>query len=165
VTDRLVRSFVSELERLQFKHLEIEFQAAGGERGVLFHELVLKRAPGVELPKVLSEGESGTLSLAAFFAELSTEANPSAIIFDDPVSSLDHVWREGVAKRLVEEARERQVIVFTHDIVFMHALSRLAEEMGVHCQHQYLRREAAGTGVSSPELPWHAMKDRERLGA
>ena len=42
----------------------------------------------------------------------------SAIVFDDPVLSLDHRWRKRVAKRLVEETKNRQVIVLTHDLVF-----------------------------------------------
>ena len=82
----------------------------------------------------------------------------------DPVSSLDHHWRENVAKRLVKEARGRQVIVFTHDIVFLLALSRKAEELGVNLQHQYLRRDRVGAGLSSTQLPWAAMKVKSRIG-
>ena len=165
VTRQLARSFKAELERLRFMHLEVELQAAGGARGALYHKLVLKRAVGVDLPRVVSEGEAGALTIAAFFAELSTASNHSAILFDDPVSSLDHDWREHVARRLAEEAKARQVVVFTHDIVFMLALVRFAEEIDAKCQHQYLRREALGTGVSSPELPWVAMKVNDRIGS
>lgn len=105
------------------------------------------------------------LSIAAFFAELSTTSERSAILFDDPVSSLDHEWREHVARRLVEEANSRQVVVFTHDLVFLLALGRFAEESRINYSHQYLRREVGlGAGVSSPELPWVAMKVRERIG-
>ena len=49
----------------------MNLQEAGGVRGTLYHKLVLKRATGVELPRVVSEGEARTLSIAAFFAELS----------------------------------------------------------------------------------------------
>jgi wobble nucleotide-excising tRNase len=48
----------------------------------------------------VSEGEQRCLCIAAFFAELSTADDPSGIVFDDPVSSLDYKWREGVARRL-----------------------------------------------------------------
>ena len=37
-----------------------------------------------------------------------TLENFSGIVFDDPVSSLDHEWRDKVACRLVEEAEKRQ---------------------------------------------------------
>lgn len=164
VTQRLAAGFAEELRRLRFTHLEVEVQEAGGVRGALYHKLVLKRAVGVDLPRVVSEGEARCLSIAAFFAELSTASERSAILFDDPVSSLDHEWRENVARRLAEEARARQVIVFTHDVVFLVGLVRLAKEVGAQCDHQQLRREAIGPGVSSPELPWIAMKVGDRIG-
>ena len=118
VTQKLKQSFQDELSYLAFRHVEVELQEVGGTEGVLYHKFVLTRAPGVVLPKVVSEGEQRCLSIAAFFAELSTADDPSGIVFDDPVSSLDYKWREGVARRLVKGAKKRQVIVFTHDVVF-----------------------------------------------
>lgn len=165
VTEKLTSSFQDELRRLRFTHLEVEMQSVGGARGSLYHKLVLKRAPGADLQRVLSEGEARCLSIAAFFAELSTGSDQLAILFDDPVSSLDHDWRESVARRLVEESKTGQVIVFTHDIVFLISLVRLAEEVGTECKHQHLRRESLGAGVCSPELPWVAMKVKDRVGA
>jgi energy-coupling factor transporter ATP-binding protein EcfA2 len=165
VTEQLAASFQSELQRLKFTHVEVELQQAGGVRGTLYHKLVLRRSPDSDLPSVLSEGEARCLSIAAFFAELSTAQDQSAVLFDDPVSSLDHIWRERVASRLVTEAAARQVIVFTHDIVFLLALTRFAEDHNVTCQHQQLRREGFGAGVTSPDLPWAAMKLRQRIGA
>ena len=72
VTEKIKQSFLSELRSLDFGHVEVELREAGGREGVLYHKLVLTRAPGVELPKVVSEGEQRCLSIAAFFAELST---------------------------------------------------------------------------------------------
>ena len=164
VTSQLADSFTSELEKLGFTHVEVELQAAGGERGALYHQLILKRAPGIELPRVVSEGEASTLSIAAFFAELSTSESDSAILFDDPVSSMDHMWREHVAHRLAIEAKDRQVVVFTHDIVFLLALARFAQEVGAELHNQCLRRGPGGAGVSAPDLPWVAMKVRNRIG-
>jgi len=165
VTQQLAESFKDELRKLRFTHLEVELQPAGGVRGALFHRLVLKRAPGTDLPRVVSEGEARCLSIAAFFSELSTASDDSAVLFDDPVSSLDHEWRENVGRRLAVEAKKRQVVVFTHDIVFLLALVKFAEESSVETKHQHLRREGAGSGVSSPELPWVAMKVRNRISA
>ena len=105
VSKKLKQRFKDELTDLGFRHVEVELTEAGGAEGVLYHKLILTRAPGVELPKVVSEGEQRCLSIAAFFAELSTADDPSGIVFDDPVSSLDYKWREGVARRLVEEAK------------------------------------------------------------
>lgn len=164
VTEQLITSFAEELEKLKFHHVEVEMVDAGGSRGALYHKLQLKRAPGVEVSKVVSEGEARCLSIASFFAELSTATDQSAILFDDPVSSLDHNWRENVAERLVVESQSRQVIVFTHDIVFLLALAEKAEEHGVNLTNQYLRREPTRVGLSSQRLPWAAMKVNERIG-
>ena len=71
---------------------------------------------------VSSERAVAALSLAALLPELTTASSRSAIIFDDPVSSLDHTWRERIARRLVAEASKRQVIVFTHDLLFLRLL-------------------------------------------
>ena len=164
VTEQLTKSFAEELDSLKFHHTEVQMVDAGGSRGALYHKLQLRRAPGVEVSKVVSEGEARCLSIASFFAELSTAADRSAILFDDPVSSLDHNWRANVAKRLVIEARARQVVVFTHDIVFLLALAENAERLGVDLKNQYLRRDGTNVGLSSQRLPWAAMKVRNRIG-
>jgi putative AbiEii toxin of type IV toxin-antitoxin system len=164
VTEQLQTAFQDELAKLEFKHLAVAIQPAGGARGELFHHLVFPNAPGVAVTSVLSDGESRTLSLASFLTELSTAASRSAIIFDDPVSSLDHMWRERIARRLVREAKGRQVIVFTHEILFLRYLLDEATRHDVPCNRQYVRREGQA-GVSSAELPWIAMGIRDRIGA
>lgn len=70
VSRKLKKSFQDELERLNFRHVEVELKEVGGDQGILYHKLILTRAPGVDLPKVVSEGEQRCLSIAAFFAEL-----------------------------------------------------------------------------------------------
>lgn len=149
---------------LAFRHVEVELREAGGAEGVLYHKLILTRAPGVELPKVVSEGEQRCLSIAAFFAELSTADDPSGIVFDDPVSSLDYRWREGVARRLVQESETRQVIVFTHDVVFLLLLKQFAEALGVQQLDQHVRYLSKGAGVCEEELPWVALPVRKKIG-
>lgn len=164
VTQKLKHSFQSELSKLDFRHVEVELKEVGGAEGVLYHKLVLTRAPGIELPKVVSEGEQRCLSIAAFFAELSTADDPSGIVFDDPVSSLDYKWRENVARRLVEEANRRQVIVFTHDVVFLLLLKQSAGEQCVTQLDQHVRQLSGGAGVCAEELPWVALKVAKRIG-
>ncbi len=163
VTQKLKQSFNDELTTLGFRHVEVELKEAGGAEGVLYHKLILTRAPGVELPRVVSEGEQRCLSIAAFFAELSTADDPSGIVFDDPVSSLDYKWREGVARRLVQEAKTRQVIVFTHDVVFLLLLKQFAEEQGVEQLDQHVRQLSKGAGVCAEELPWVAMPIKKKI--
>ena len=164
VTEQLIESFEEELKALRFRHVEVQMVDSGGSRGVLYHRLRLRRAPDTEVPKVVSEGEARCLSIASFFAELSTSNDRSAILFDDPVSSLDHEWRDNVADRLVSESQNRQVIVFTHDIVFLLALTGKAEQLGVNLKSQHLWRDVNNAGFSSQELPSLAMKVSDRIG-
>ena len=164
VTQKLKQSFQDKLSSLDFCHVEVELKEVGGTEGVLYHKLVLTRAPGIELPKVVSEGEQRCLSIASFFAELSTADDPSGIVFDDPVSSLDYRWREGVARRLVEEAKTRQVIVFTHDVVFLLLLKQYAKEQSVGQLDQHVRQLSNGAGVCAEELPWVALPVKNKIG-
>jgi len=164
VSESLKKSFKEELKALKFNHVEVELKEQGGAEGVFYHKLVLTRNPTIDVPKVVSEGEQRCISIAAFFAELSTAEDPSGIVFDDPVSSLDFQWRSAVARRLVEESKRRQVIVFTHDVVFLLALKRFAEETGVQPFDQHVRRQVNGAGVCREELPWLAMRVKDKIG-
>lgn len=164
VSQKLKSGFHGELVNLSFRHVEVELKEVGGTDGVFYHKLILTRAPGVELPKVISEGEQRCLSIAAFFAELSTAEDSSSIVFDDPVSSLDFQWRNAVARRLVQESKTRQVIVFTHDIVFLLSLHQCAEDLGVQLLDQHVRHQAMGAGVCAEELPWVAIPVKKKIG-
>jgi ABC-type sugar transport system ATPase subunit len=164
VSERLKQSFKTELQNLEFDHVEVELKEVGGTEGVFYHKLILTRNPGVEVPKIVSEGEQRCISIAAFFAELSTADDPSAVVFDDPVSSLDFEWRNSVARRLVQESNSRQVIVFTHDVVFLLALKQYAEESSIEPLDQHVRRQSKGAGVCAEELPWVAMPVKGKIG-
>lgn len=164
VSESLKNSFKDELKALEFNHVEVELKEQGGAEGVFYHKLVLTRNPTIDVPKVVSEGEQRCISIAAFFAELSTAEDRSSIVFDDPVSSLDFQWRSAVARRLVEESKRRQVIVFTHDVVFLLALKRFAEQMDVQPFDQHVRRQVNGAGVCREELPWLAMRVKDKIG-
>lgn len=164
VSESLKKSFKDELKALEFNHVEVELKEQGGAEGVFYHKLVLTRNPTIDVPKVVSEGEQRCISIAAFFAELSTADDPSGIVFDDPVSSLDFQWRSAVARRLVEESKRRQVIVFTHDVVFLLALKQFAEQADVQPLDQHVRRQGNGAGVCREELPWLAMRVKDKIG-
>ena len=119
VTNRLRGRFAIEVDKLGVAGLAIELQQAKTSAGVPFFQVRLINKPSEPVGKVLSEGEHRCVALAAFLAELSTIDAQSAIVFDDPVSSLDHQHRDKVALRLAEAGQTRQVIVFTHDMAFL----------------------------------------------
>ena len=75
---------------------------------------------------MLSEGEQTAVALADFLTEIRLNEQPLGIIFVDPVNSFDHIRKEKIAKRIAEEANTRQVIIFTHDILFTHHLAETA---------------------------------------
>jgi hypothetical protein len=114
----------------------------------------------------LSEGEQRVVAIASFLAELAAVDHSSPIVFDDPVSSLDHLYREKVANRIVQEGKRRQVIVFTHDITMLLALERECAEQRVELLVHTVRRSAAGPGEcpDSGSRPWHAMTTSDRIG-
>ena len=86
---------------------------------------------GVNPSRVLSEGEQSAAALADFLTEIELNGACAGVVFDDPVTSMDHVRKESIAQRLVDEASRRQVIVFTHDILFTNYLATAAEDKGV----------------------------------
>lgn len=107
--------FVAELSALGGTRLKVEPVAVPEGKGKISFKIdikgaVLKASAG----SVLSEGESRIVALAAFLADITGSGQPTPFVFDDPVSSLDQEFEERVVERLVELAKTRQVVVFTH---------------------------------------------------
>jgi hypothetical protein len=128
VTDALRAQFAREVASFEIAGLAVEIRQQNSVQGIPRFKVALTRKPTAAVGQVLSEGEHRCVALAAFMAELATTENKSGIVFDDPVSSLDHMHRGAVAKRLIAEAAHRQVIVFTHDLAFLFELNRAADD-------------------------------------
>jgi len=80
------------------------------------------------IDQFLSEGEQKAVALSDFFAELSMQIEHAPVIFDDPATSFDHDRKERIAKRIVHESEARQIIVFTHDLMFASYLHDQVED-------------------------------------
>ena len=154
ITPRMRDRFQSEIIRLAAEKVRVEVVRSGGQYGSPNYQIRLFANPKTKVHLVLSEGEQTCVALAAFLTELATATHKSALIFDDPVTSLDHRWRRKVAQRLVEEARERQIIVFTHDLVFVNDLNDSAYRQNTPTKLASLSRGPDGTGIVSDGLPW-----------
>lgn len=115
--------------------------------------------------RVFSEGERTAISLASFLAELRLGDDPAGLIFDDPVSSLDHNFRERVAARLVAAAEQRQVIVFTHSIAFLVELREQAKLRGVQADCRTLMSTDFDAGFVEGEEPFAARGVSKRIGS
>ena len=81
------------------------------------------------LGNILSEGEQKVIALAHFIAENSMEEKDNILVFDDPVNSLDLQRVETVARVLVSLSTKKQIIIFTHNLVFVGFLSSFAKEI------------------------------------
>jgi hypothetical protein len=115
--------FLEECEALRAPVLKLQFV---GREGKAQRRKVMtgKYKPSA----VLSEGEQKVLALADFLAEARLAGITAPVIFDDPVSSLDHRRINEVAQRIARLAENNQVIVFTHDILFTTTLLALFEK-------------------------------------
>lgn len=164
VSKELADALNREFKLLGVGTLSVSLQSRS-DKGKALHKLKLElpqsRSPG----DILSEGEQRAIALGSFLAEVGLSGGKGGIVFDDPVSSLDHRRRERMAKRLVAEAAHRQVIVFTHDIYFLCILAEEAEAADMPIATQSLIRHTQGFGVADPELPFEGKNTSKRIGA
>lgn len=132
--------FLEECDALRAPSLKVQFV---GREGKAQRRKVLS---GHHKPsKVLSEGEQKVLALADFLAEARLAGITAPVIFDDPVSSLDHRRINEVATRIAALAHANQVIVFTHDILFATTLLGLMEK-SKRCVYFQITDEDGGKG-------------------
>ena len=165
IVGKMSASFRQELDRLHANALPVVF-GAKTQAGREVQEIVLKEAVlKAKADSVLSEGERKIIAIAGFFAQVDVIQHSSTIVLDDPVTSLDHRWREAVAKRIVDEAALRPVVVFTHDPVFCSYLTRLSDEASLNCEYRTVRRKGSLAGIVSNELDWSACKNKDRIKA
>lgn len=130
VTEELERRIIEEIGSLDLTHLPFKVSDSSSGGNSLF-SVGLQGAGAVKNNQVLSEGEQRALALACFLAEIGGDDARYGIIVDDPVSSLDHLRIRKVAQRLVAEAKKgRQVIIFTHNLVFFNEVVSEAARAG-----------------------------------
>lgn len=154
-TQELEEELNRELEYLGVGYIQAEVEG-WVEQGTPYQRLRLKFPSGSDPNDILSEGEQRVMALGAFLAELSLANHSCGIVFDDPVSSLDYWYRESIAQRLVEEARHRQVAVFTHDVFFLQMLVDVIDVPDIDIPSLFLFLEHSGEcpGYVRDGLPW-----------
>jgi len=102
----------------------IRLEGAATQRRVSL-DVTVDGVPGAALG-VMSQGELHALGLALFLPRATASDSPFRfLVIDDPVQSMDPAKVDGLARLLSEVARDRQVIVFTHDDRLPEALRRL----------------------------------------
>jgi energy-coupling factor transporter ATP-binding protein EcfA2 len=115
----------------------------------------LAMSSGHQPVEVLSEGEQKVVAIADFLTEVALNPASAGVIFDDPVNSLNYERKGLIAERLVTEAKARQVIVFTHDLVFLNQLCLAAESKSVDMLGHWIDRDADGRpgSIAAGDLP------------
>lgn len=153
--------FEKELLVLGGKRIPVEPLPIPEGKGKVNFELILKGAKQkVSTHSVLSEGENRIVALSAFLADITSSTLPTPFVFDDPISSLDQDFEERVVARLIELAKTRQVIVFTHRLSLVTLLeeavdriTKIAESMNIQPEVKIhletLRRFGANIGLTS----------------
>ncbi len=155
--------FESERKTLEITHLKVGLARKSGQTKAAF-----QTNPGTTLTKltseILSEGEQRALALAAFLTEIAVTEGAGPIVIDDPISSLDRDRGLKVAARIAVEAQKRQVIVFTHDLIFFNDLCREADDLGVMTETIALFADGTNAGKVDPAgVSWKGLSVTKRL--
>ncbi|WP_270256637.1 AAA family ATPase [Kocuria marina] len=158
VTSIVRDQFTRETEQLYLRRVTLD--PTKGRRDVTLEHRprLLGAILDADIENVLSEGEQTALGLAGFLTEVEFDESKSAVVLDDPVSSLDAGRRSRVARRLTELAQSRQVIVFTHEATFANALNKAARDLGVDVAERAILRQGERPGLTADKHPW-SVKD------
>lgn len=168
ISQELIKAFISELINLSiFDRIDVSIVSRGREGEIQFGlEIGDSKSRGIKASQVLSEGEQRVVSLAYFFAEAKMSPYPAGLIIDDPVSSLDHRWENIIIKRLIELAKTRQVIVFTHSIWLVAAIDDIAKEKELDPlpRKHFLGKKGRLAGYNSEKyIPWEKIGLEEKI--
>src|SRR5690625_2333667 len=151
-----------------FRISNLSFEIIGrGREGEAKSEFLLENQKKLPPNAILSDGENNGVSIAYFLSEVSHTSHNGTLIFDDPVTSLDHGHREKVAKKIIEEVKlnKHQSIIFTHYMVFLLELEQKADKT-VPVKVIYLRSDDNTSGIVIDEdkgRPWVSMTVNQRL--
>ena len=164
LTSAVEERFEEERNHFDISHLNVGLNRKSGQTQAEF-----KVDTQTQLTKltsqILSEGEQRALALASFLTEVALTDGAGPIVIDDPVSSLDRERSRKVAGRLAEEARQRQVVVFTHDLVFFNELCREAEGQGIEPETVALFGDRSSTGkTDAAGIIWKGATVKRRIG-
>lgn len=164
LTAAVIDRFDAERTRFDIMHLNVGLSRKSGKMSADF-QVDPKTALTKTTSEILSEGEQRALALAGFLTEVALTDGSGSIVIDDPVSSLDRERSAKVARRIAEEARERQVIVFTHDIVFFNELCEAADNVGIEPVTVALFSDKAAAGkVDAAGMVWKGLNVSKRVG-
>ncbi len=163
LTSAVVTQFDAERKRFEILHLNIGIARKSSKTRAEFEidpQTKLTRVTS----QILSEGEQRALALAGFLTEVTLTEGSGPIVIDDPVSSLDRERSAMVAERIAEESGKRQVVVFTHDMVFFNELCRAADSIGIDPVTIALFSDLDAAGKIDPAgMSWKGLNVGKRI--
>ena len=162
VTGELKASLNREFKALGIGHIKTKLKERSAQ-GKMLHQLLLNLPTDKKTDEILSEGEQRAVALGSFLAELTLANHSCGIVFDDPISSLDHWRRHDIARRLVKEAKSRQVIVFTHDTSFRGQLCDEIADARIPSVEMFLEWQGDMPGCVTAGFPWNYKSYKERI--
>ncbi len=161
ITKPLADAFKAEKEALDLRHLPLDLDPST-RAATTTTEVVLREAKRqAKVKEVLSCGERRAAALAFFLAEARV-SDDGPIVLDDPVSSLDQDRIDHVARRLIDEASRRQVIVFTHDIGLKNMLEDLADARKLSHGTVVVIRHGLMAGILTDTTTWIGGNTKDR---
>lgn len=136
-----INEFNNECEKLNGKFgIEIDARSSDAQSN---RQLLLK---GNDPSAILSEGEQKVIALSDFIAETNITTINRGIILDDPVNSLDEERKSLIASRLVSVSETKQVLVFTHDLVFVSCLLNYAQDKSLTHECHWIENRNGNPG-------------------
>jgi len=148
VTQEYIETFNKYIKNLG-RDIHVSFQIHP-EKGKAFRKLFLSfssaKLDNVEPNRVLSEGEKRAVALSDFLTEATLDRHCTALLLDDPVTSLDLEWRENIAMLLAKKATEFQIIIFTHDLPFIYHILNHAQKQNLTIQNHWIDNQYGGQG-------------------
>lgn len=119
-----MKLFNSYCQQLNIKNVNVKLTPKKGETTRSKYIVAENNA----ITEIMSEGEQKAIALAEFAVDLKIRENNCTILFDDPVTSFDYKRAEKIADIINELSKERQVIVFTHNIMFYYKMYSFIEK-------------------------------------
>ena len=163
MTEPLKQALNQELSNLGVsRYVRLTYKTRGSA-GKIVGGFALDNGKTLPVPRILSEGEQKVLALASFFAETGVNGTNDALVFDDPVTSLDLKAMKKIVRRIVAESARRQIVVFTHNPLFFNMLMRRSEHDRVPVLAQHLTWSGVGAGKVNDGPPGEFGKWTDRL--
>lgn len=123
VEDNYIKTFKSYCEELKVRDVSVKLKP---QKGKTYRSKYVSDEK-YKITDIMSEGEQKAIAMAEFATDLKIRKNHNTVIFDDPVTSLDYKRTENFARLIYNLSKERQVLVFTHNILFYYFLYNQCE--------------------------------------